>query len=244
MPDPSLPGTPLTAYAGRMGELARNLRSQRTSLLTLQHAVTAACEQIGSCDAAAISLAHRPSGGPVEVVTRASYGDDGRAERADRLQGEYAEGPCVDDVWQRPLARADDLLDASPWPRWGPVVARELGIRSVLCVQLFTHEHRDLGVLQLHSSRPAAFGPDDEDEVAGIAVTAAVALGAMAHYETLELGMARRTVIAQATGILMERYGLDRHAAFEVLRRTSQETRRKVHDLATDLVEGRSPSGL
>jgi hypothetical protein len=42
----------------------------------------------------------------------------------------------------------------------------------------------------------------------------------------------------------MERYQLDQHAAFEVLRRISQESGRKVYDLAIDLVNGLNPSGL
>ncbi|WP_051248126.1 GAF and ANTAR domain-containing protein [Nocardioides halotolerans] len=229
----------VTEYSARMGELARTLRSQRTFLLTLQHVVTAACEMVKNCDDAAVTLA-RTDG---SVETRASLGS-GLADQADQLQAQLGEGPCISSAWDTPLVRAVDLPTDGPWPRWGAAVVDQLGIRSVLCVQLYTHENHELGALQLFATQPHAFGPDASDEVMGIASQAAVALGAIANHESLQFGLVRRTMIGQATGILMERYQLDQHAAFEVLRRISQESGRKVYDLAIDLVNGLNPSGL
>ena len=51
--------------------------------------------------------------------------------------------------------------------------------------------------------------------------------------------MAGRTVIGQAQGILMERFGVDADQAFAYLRRVSQDTNRKLVDLAQDLVANR-----
>jgi transcriptional regulator with GAF, ATPase, and Fis domain len=236
------PSAPLRSavseYAGRVAELARDLRSQPSSPLTLQHVVKATAEMVKNCDDVAITLVR---GGTVD--TRASLGV-GLAEQADQLQAQYAEGPGFDSAWDSPLVRADDLLEASPWPRWGAAVADQLGIRSVLCVQLFTHENHELGALQLFSTRAHAFAAEASDEVLGIAAQAAVALGAITSHEAIRFGLVRRTVIGQATGILMERYQLDEHQAFEVLRRTSQESGRKIHDLATELVGGSKPAGL
>jgi AmiR/NasT family two-component response regulator len=44
-------------------------------------------------------------------------------------------------------------------------------------------------------------------------------------------------VIGQATGILIERFGLDPDTAFGVLRRVSQSTNTKVYAVAERLVE-------
>ncbi|WP_188779607.1 GAF and ANTAR domain-containing protein [Marmoricola endophyticus] len=229
----------MTEYGARMGELARALRSEGSSLSTLQHVVTATSEMVKGCDDVAISLA-RDDGA---VETRASLGN-GLAEAADRLQQEYGEGPCVDTGWDHPLVRANELPVDGHWPRWSPAVADELGLRSLVCVQLFTHEEHELGALQVFSTRPHAFGDEAAAELLGIAAHAAVALGTVMHHESMQFGLVRRTMIGQATGILMERYGLDARQGFEVLRRTSQETGRKVYDLAIDLVNGKTPAGL
>lgn len=226
-------------YGSRMAELARSLRSQSSSLSTLEHVVRATSEMIKGCEDVAISVSR--TDGTVE--TRASMGT-GLAERADALQQYYNEGPCVDTAWDHPLVLARNLPIDGHWPRWSPAVAEELGLRSLMCVQLFTHEEHELGALQVFSTRPDAFDGDAGDEVLGIAAHAAVALGAVANHESLQFGLVRRTMIGQATGILMERYGLDVRQAFEVLRRISQESGRKVYDLSIDLVNGRQPPGL
>ena len=54
--------------------------------------------------------------------------------------------------------------------------------------------------------------------------------------EDLKTILARRAVIDQAKGILMERYGIDGDAAFAVLTRISQHTNRKLRDIAGELV--------
>lgn len=48
--------------------------------------------------------------------------------------------------------------------------------------------------------------------------------------------IARRAVIEQAKGLLMERYDIDPDAAFAVLARLSQHTNRKLKDVAAELV--------
>ncbi len=226
-------------YGGRMAELARNLRSQRSSLLTVHHVVTATAEMVKNC--ADVSITVATADGRVE--TRASLGN-GLAEQADQLQAQFREGPVIDAVWDSPLVVAHQLPDGGLWPRWGSAVVDQIGVHSVVCVQLFTHEDHELGALQLFATKPHAFAAGSVDEILGIAGQAAVALAAVANHEALQFGLVRRTAIGQATGILMERYELDQHAAFEVLRRTSQESGRKVYDLALELVGGGRPVGL
>jgi transcriptional regulator with GAF, ATPase, and Fis domain len=226
-------------YGTRMADLARDLRSQRSSVSTLHHVVHATGEMVKNCTDVAITLAHTDG----RVETRATLGG-GVAEEADRLQAELGEGPCIDAAWDSPMVRVGDLPTDGTWPRWGRAVHDTLGVRSVLAVQLYTHEDHELGALQLFSTMAGAFDEEAADEVHGIAAHAAVALGAAQNYETIQFGLVRRTMIGQATGVLMERYRLDQHQAFEVLRRTSSETGRKVYDLAIDIVNGHRPSGL
>lgn len=62
--------------------------------------------------------------------------------------------------------------------------------------------------------------------------------------ENLETALERRTVIGQATGLVMERFGLSADVAFEVLRRLSQENNRKLYDIAHELVHDGHSEGL
>jgi AmiR/NasT family two-component response regulator len=57
--------------------------------------------------------------------------------------------------------------------------------------------------------------------------------------EQLEEALESRTVIGQALGMLMERYGITKDEAFAFLARCSQHENRKLHDIATQLVETR-----
>jgi two-component system, response regulator PdtaR len=52
----------------------------------------------------------------------------------------------------------------------------------------------------------------------------------------LEQALTSRTKIDTAVGVLLERHGLSRQGAFELLR----HHRRKIHDLAVDVIEART----
>jgi AmiR/NasT family two-component response regulator len=62
--------------------------------------------------------------------------------------------------------------------------------------------------------------------------------------EHLVLALEHRTVIGQATGIVMERFHLTAEVAFSTLVRISQDNNRKVYDLAQELVAGGHVEGL
>ena len=49
----------------------------------------------------------------------------------------------------------------------------------------------------------------------------------------------RRAMVEQAKGIVMERFAVDSEAAFALLRRLSQNSNRKVADIAAELVRTR-----
>ena len=56
--------------------------------------------------------------------------------------------------------------------------------------------------------------------------------------------LSTRTVVGQATGIIMERYKLHPDAAFAVLLRISSERNRKVREIAEELVATGRAEGL
>lgn len=213
----------------RMAQLALDLRSQASAKETLQHVVEAVCELLDGCDTAAISLATR--NGRIETAACTSL----LGVRADQLQQELAEGPCMDAAWRERTVSSPDLEADERWPRWGPAAVQELGLRSLVCVQLFTHEDR-LGGLNLFSTAAQAFTPEDIVEAQAVAAHAAVALQAAEKIEQLSGALASRTVTAQAVGLVMERYAVSSHQAFAMLRRVSNEHNAKLRDLAEEMV--------
>ena len=55
----------------------------------------------------------------------------------------------------------------------------------------------------------------------------------------LEQALETRLVIEQAKGVLAERHRLDLDSAFEILRRGARSSRRKIHDVATEVIASR-----
>ena len=55
----------------------------------------------------------------------------------------------------------------------------------------------------------------------------------------LQRALDTRVVIEQAKGVLAERFGLDVHEAFHVLRMSARSNRMRLYDLATQVVESR-----
>jgi ANTAR domain len=55
----------------------------------------------------------------------------------------------------------------------------------------------------------------------------------------LQRALDTRVVIEQAKGVLAERFGVDVHEAFQVLRLSARSNRMRLHDLAARVVESR-----
>jgi AmiR/NasT family two-component response regulator len=70
-----------------------------------------------------------------------------------------------------------------------------------------------------------------------LAAHTSVVLAANLKEEQLHRALESRTVIGQATGRLIERFGLDADQAFAVMRRVSQDHNIKIYALAQHLVE-------
>lgn len=84
--------------------------------------------------------------------------------------------------------------------------------------------------------------PGDLVELAG---SIDIALQRSAEYHALEGAFGRRAVTERAKGVLMERHGIDEHAAFAMLRDEARRTNRKVVDIAESVLVSRGllPAG-
>jgi len=221
-----------TDFNERLAAIARELANEPDMQTTLQRVVEAAAQNLDGEVWASVSLVKRRR----EVETPAS--SDDRAARADQLQYELKEGPCVDAIWEQETFQIDDMTTDQRYPRWARAVVQETGIRSSLSLQLFTNaEHDSLGALNLYSPEPSAFDHETRGEGLAFAAQAAVALRSAQTEEHLLIAMATRTLIGQAEGILLERLKLTANQAFIVLSRLSQEGNVKLREVARRLVE-------
>ena len=225
------PGSSVEGGLGEvMGRLARSLRRDHGDLeATLRTITAAAVDAVAGAEDASISyvIVRR------KVESRASAGD--LARHVDAVQDRLGEGPCLDAIWEHRTVRIPDLRSETRWPGF-TAEALELGVRSSLSFQLFV-EGDTLGALNLYARRPEAFGRESEDVGQVLASHAAVALSGAQTEENLRRAISSRDVLGQAKGILMERYKLSADQAFHLLARTSQETNRKLIDVAVELSE-------
>jgi transcriptional regulator with GAF, ATPase, and Fis domain len=223
----------LANLTSELASAARNLGSENVEH-TLDKAVHLAVELIDGCDAAGVSVVHRR-----RAIDSPAYTDE-LVRRGDELQYELNEGPCLDAIAQQRTVASHDLSRESRWPSWGPRVVEELGVRSMLCIQLFTAEET-VGALNMYSRSVDAFDARDGDapESQALAAHIAVALASAQQIEHLHVALSSRTVIGQAEGILMERFDLSADHAFNVLQRVSSTHNIKLHEVAAELVRSR-----
>lgn len=197
---------------------------------TAESVVQVALGTIG-CDYAGLTIFGR--GGALRSIAPS----DPLVEKADNLQHELHEGPCVAAAEDRSTYVSHDLGRDPRWPTWGPLAAG-LGLGSLLATRLCAGD-RVLGALNLYDAPGRDFTAEDRDMAEVFAVHAATALIAVQEREHLRAGMDARTLIGQAQGILMERFDIDADHAFAVLRRYSQARNLKLRAVAEDVVQHR-----
>jgi GAF domain-containing protein len=229
MSDPQLTGRQLNEFVAMVRDMATPADLDRTLDLVLL-----AAQQAFRCDAVGILLVREG-----KVVTAAVT--DPAVRRADDLQMESGEGPCLEAITHRRHFISDDLRMDPRWRCWGPQAA-QLGWRSILSVGLVGGD-RPFGALNLYSRQTGYFSPEDLGVGEIFSAQAAVAVAGARERDSLLQAVATRLLIGQAQGILMERYQIDADQAFTVLRRYSSHSNRKLRLVAEDVVANRQLPG-
>ena len=214
----------------RLAAIARELAHEPDMPHTLQRIVELAAANLDGEIYASISLVQPRQ----QVQTPAST--DERATRADQLQYEANQGPCLDAIWEQDTFQIDDMTTEQRYPDWARRVAEETGIRSSLSLQLFTDED-SLGALNLYSPQVRGFDAETRGEGLAFAAQAAVALRSARKDQHLRAAMVSHNLIGQAQGVLMERFKVTAEQAFAVLSRASQDTNIKLRDVAQRLID-------
>lgn len=153
----------------------------------------------------------------------------------DSAQMRHGQGPCLEAAVADSVVRSPDLHNEQRWPAFVGA-AIELGVRSIVSFQLYTH--RDgAGALNLLSTKTHAFDIHAETALAMLATHAAISLIAAEKETQFQSALASRDLIGQAKGVLMERFNLDAGRAFALLAKLSQDTNIPVRVVAERLVD-------
>jgi GAF domain-containing protein len=157
---------------------------------------------------------------------------------------QHEEGPCVDSFRHGEPVIAEDLSEAAErWPAFVPV-ALGTGFRSAHAFPLRLRREA-LGAMNLFGVAPGGLTPADLSAGQAMADMAAIALcqfwamrDARIATDQLEHALESRVAIEQAKGMLAERAGMDVDEAFSCLRRYARSTKRRLLDVAGEVVAG------
>ena len=171
---------------------------------------------------------------------RTEASTDDRATQADVLQYDLGFGPCVDAVLVDSVYVSGDVAGDGRWLEWGERVSAELGVRSVLSQRL--RLSGDAGVIAGLNIYSDAADPFDEHARA-IGLVLATHGGLLMNtvrandrVRNLERALESNREIGVAIGVLMNQHLLSQAQAFDVLRAASQDSNRRLADLATEVV--------
>ena len=213
----------------------------------LDRLADAAREAIPGAEAVSVTVLQQGS-----FDTRAATDDVAR--RADALQYAVGRGPCVDAVLENTANASGDVAADTRWGDWGPQVARELGVRSVLAYRLrLEGEQEAIASLNVYATRLHAFDEQALHRGVVLATHGSLLLTAVMARD-LAAGLADtlqgNREVGVAMGVLMHRHRLTRDQAFDLLRLAGQESGRPLAEIATavadagDITGLRSPLGL
>ncbi len=167
----------------------------------------------------------------------------------DEVQYEHGHGPCLDASRSGDSLYLPNMDGETRWPRWTPR-AIQAGVNSSLSIGLPIHETVS-GALNVYATKPDAYDEDAIILAQTFAGYAAVALANAHLYDVtatlaqhMQAAMESRAVIEQAKGIIMGDRRCTADEAFRILSMLSQDTNRKVRDVAAALVaRAQQPSG-
>jgi GAF domain-containing protein len=166
---------------------------------------------------------------------------DGRIHHLEDLQIQHGEGPCVDAFEMKELVEAADLAAERRWPLFAPA-AVERGLRAVLASPIPYNQHA-IGVVVVFSAEVRPWAAEGELALMSFTDLAALCIAnTMASEERgeiaeqLQRALDARVVIEQAKGALVARDGLSEREAFERMRRQARQERRRVVDVAGEVM--------
>lgn len=167
------------------------------------------------------------------IMTLGATHDEVR--RLDDAQRATGEGPCLSAAWEQHTLHIENLATEQRWPRFCEAALDRTSVRSLLSFRLFADKNT-VAALNFHAPLPGVFDQDSIEAGLLVAAHTMVAWNLMSRERQFRSALASRDVIGQAKGILMERFDINAAAAFELLKRLSQDTNTRISVIAEKVV--------
>ena len=224
-------------------ELADNLTDDFDALELLTVLVERSVDLLGVA-AAGLLIAD----GQDQMQCAASSSESARLLELYQLQND--EGPCLECYRSGQPVFAGSMQKASSrWPRFAEAASRE-GFVGVLALPLRLRGHV-IGALNLFDANGILSDPTTHPVAQAMADVATIAilqerLGKQREVlnEQLQSALTSRVVIEQAKGVLAARLDVDMGEAFERLRKRSRDDRRRLVEVAEEVVNAHSDEVL
>src|SRR3954467_7105821 len=239
----------MTDSVAQPGDATAGLPAELSSALAQMAGLVLSRETVDTAVALVTTLAEATIAGTTgagvtiadEHGKRSKAASNQLVERADALQYEFDEGPCLTAWRTGQLVRIDDTATDSRWPGWNSAAA-QLGVRAVLSVPLVVDDE-GIGAIKVYSDQPANYGTPDERVMSLFAEQAAILL---ANTQSLEQArrlsrqltdaLVSRDAITRATGVLLARGAADQDVAFIALTDAAGRSGQTVEQLARELL--------
>jgi GAF domain-containing protein len=219
---------------------AASLRSlgQEPSRLPLRHTIQVvvdACVQVFNVTGSGLMIADDQS------VLRYAVATDGPGQQLEDVQLEVGDGPCVQAFVRDAVVVTEDLADDARWPE---VAARvgPLGVHGMLGVPVRL-SGLPVGSLDVYIGEPHTWDRAEQsamrsyaDVMGSLMEAALTAHRAGELAEQLNYALEHRVPIERGIGYLMARDSLDHADAFNRLRRSARNTRRRIGEVAEELL--------
>jgi hypothetical protein len=221
--------------ARTVGELRAMLAEAGDLLGGLQRVVDATRTVVG-VDGVGLTLAQE-DGPPRWVATT-----DRAMELLEQIQQDFGEGPCLAAYAEDRVVAVEDLRRAPRWDRIAAVVG-QLQVRGMVSVPVRL-AGQPVGTLDAYSTSPRAWSAQEIDALGALAAVTADLVRTAVELANREVEVAQlrqalvgRVWIEQAKGVLAGTRGISPDAAFQQLRARARSSRRKLADVAQEVVQ-------
>jgi transcriptional regulator with GAF, ATPase, and Fis domain len=177
-------------------------------------------------------------------VQRSTVATDEHGRELEEHQEVLGEGPCVDALMVDTTVHTADVTCDERWPRLGKVLG-DRSVRAVVGAPIHVGG-QPVGSINAYRMEPYEWDESDLAALGQLSViagrvlsTALLASSKERVVEQLQEALENRVAIERAVGFLMGRQRLGPVDAFERLRQRARSERRKVVEVANDVLEGR-----